>query len=107
MSDLVRFEAPDGSSMIVEIEENTPGLENVARDDDGLLTAGRRLDQILSGSRPAIEALLGLLRQLAPDEYDIEFGIKLNAEAGVVVAKSATEGHFGVRLGWRRASGTG
>jgi Trypsin-co-occurring domain 1 len=40
--------------------------------------------------------------QLAPDEHEIEFGIKLNAEAGVVVAKSAVEGHFSVKLLWRR-----
>ncbi|MET7606611.1 CU044_2847 family protein [Streptomyces avermitilis] len=107
MSDLVRFETEDGSAMVVEVEDTAPGLENVSRDDNGVLEASRRLDQILSGARPTIEALLGLLRQLAPDEYEVEFGIKLNAEAGVVVAKTASEGHFNVRLAWQRpAPGT-
>ena len=103
MSDLVRFETRDGSAMIVEVEDTAPGLENVSRDDNGVLEAGLCLDQILSGARPTIEAVLGLLRGLAPDEYEVEFGIKLNAEAGVVVAKTATEGHFNVRLGWQRS----
>ncbi|WP_406175890.1 CU044_2847 family protein [Streptomyces sp. NBC_00996] len=102
MSDLVRFETRDGAAMVVEIEDTSPGLENVARDDNGILEASRRLDQMLTGARPTIEAVLDLLRQLAPDEYELEFGIKLNAEAGVVVAKTAAEGHFNVRLGWQR-----
>ncbi|MGW3037430.1 CU044_2847 family protein [Streptomyces sp. NPDC001178] len=109
MSDLVRFETTDGAAMVVEIEDTSPGLENVARGEGGILEAGRRLDEMLTGARPTFEAVLTLLRQLAPDEYEVEFGIKLNAEAGVVVAKTTAEGHFGVRLAWRRddtAAGT-
>ncbi|MPY56348.1 CU044_2847 family protein [Streptomyces spongiae] len=102
MSELVRFETTDGASMVVEVEDTSPGLENVGHGDNGVLEASRRLDEMLTGARPTIESVLGLLRQLAPDEYEVEFGIKLNAEAGVVVAKTAAEGHFNVRLGWRR-----
>lgn len=36
----------------------------------------------------------------APDEVEVAFGVKLVAQAGAVVAKTATEGHFVVRLRW-------
>jgi hypothetical protein len=41
---------------------------------------------------------------LRPDGIEVEFGVKLNAEAGAVIAKSAVEGHFTVKLSWDRGS---
>ncbi|MEU7225584.1 CU044_2847 family protein [Streptomyces chrestomyceticus] len=102
MSDLVRFRTAGGEDMLVEVDSASPGLENVARGDNGILEAARSLDEMLDGARPTIDAVLDWLRRLAPDEYEVGFGVKLNAEAGVVVAKTSAEGHFTVRLGWRR-----
>jgi hypothetical protein len=31
---------------------------------------------------------------------EIEFGVKLTAEAGALIAKSAVEGHLVVKLSW-------
>lgn len=39
---------------------------------------------------------------MAPDEVTVEFGIKLGAETGIVVAKGSTEVHFTVTLCWKR-----
>jgi hypothetical protein len=35
-----------------------------------------------------------------PDTVKIEFGVKLTAEAGVVIAKAATEANFKLSLEW-------
>ena len=40
--------------------------------------------------------------RLLPEEHVVEFGIKLNSEAGVVVSRTAAEGHFTVKITWRR-----
>jgi hypothetical protein len=42
---------------------------------------------------------------LAPDTKEVEFGIKLTAEAGALISKVAGEGHFTVRLAWSGTSG--
>jgi hypothetical protein len=103
MSELVRFEDRDGSALLVEVDEESLGVERIRRDENGVVEAGQRLDEALAAAQPTIRTVIQRLRGLAADEHEIEFGIKLNAEAGVVVAKSAVEGHFNVKLVWRRA----
>ncbi|MGH8910632.1 MAG: CU044_2847 family protein [Egibacteraceae bacterium] len=103
-SDLVRFETVNGSALLVEVDEQAFGLERIARNDNGVIEAGKRLDEALAAARPTIRAVIDALREFAPDEHEVEFGIKLNAGAGVAVAKTAVEAHFNVRLVWRRAT---
>ena len=101
MSEIVKFETNDKATLLVEVEDDSFGLERVARDDRGIIEASQRLDDALAMARPTIRSVVAALRELAPDEHEIEFGIKLNAEAGVVVAKTAVEGHFNVKLAWK------
>ncbi len=102
MAELVRFSGPEGASLLVEVEDDGPGLELISRDPDGVVQAGRRLEDALAAVRPAIRSVVDSVRSLAPDEYEVEFGMKLNAESGVVIAKTAVEGHFTVRIHWNR-----
>ena len=39
-------------------------------------------------------------------EREIEFGVKLNAAAGAVIAKTSAEGHLTVKLTWSRSAST-
>jgi hypothetical protein len=102
LSELVRFEDQNGAALLVEVDEESLGVQRIKRDDNGVVEAGKRLDEALAAAQPTIRTVIQTLTQLVPDEHEIEFGIKLNAEAGVVVAKSAVEGHFNVKLLWRR-----
>lgn len=54
--------------------------------------------------RPAMQAVVGQLRGgiAPPDRISLEFGIKFSAEAGVVVARTATEANFTVSVEWNR-----
>ncbi|MEV6956462.1 CU044_2847 family protein [Streptomyces sp. NPDC051183] len=104
MAELVRFEGPDGTSLLIEAEDDAPGLQRISRDDDGVVQAGRRLQDALNEVRPAIRSVIDSVRSLGPDEYEVEFGMKLNAESGVVIAKTAIEGHFNVKIHWSRTA---
>jgi hypothetical protein len=107
MPEVVRFEGPDGSALQVEVSDDAPGLERISRDHEPgeVVRAGRRLEEALAHVRPSLRAVADTVRSLAPDSYEVEFGMKFNAESGVVIAKTALEGHFTVKLQWHRGSG--
>ena len=102
VSELVRFQGPEGSELVVEVADDTPGLELISRREDGLVEARRRIRESLESTLPTLRSVVDTARALAPQEMEIDFGMKFTAEAGVVVARTATEGHFSVRLRWTR-----
>ncbi len=100
MSEVVRFETGTGSPVLVEVEDDAFGVERVSRAADGVKNAGRVLTEALDGVRDAAETALSVLRQSSPDSVEMEFGVKLAGEAGAIIAKTAAEGHFTVKLSW-------
>ena len=86
---VMRYQVGDGSSVLVEVDEDTYGVEAVSRTSGGVLEAGQRL-----------EAALDAMSKLSPETVEVEFGIKLAGEAGALIAKASAEGHFTVRLSW-------
>jgi hypothetical protein len=101
VTELLRFHTEDGAAVLVEVDEDSPGIQRAARGDGNISEAGQRLEQAIEQVRPAIAAVSRLVRQMAPDAHEVEFGIKLSAEVGAVVAKTTAEGHFMVRLQWK------
>ena len=101
MSELMRFKTASGS-VVVEVGDDEPGFELVDR--EGVIAdTKRKLEAALADVRDGAESALRAFRggSLNPDSIDVEFGVKLNAEAGAIIAKTAVEGHFLVKLGWK------
>ncbi|MCE0445187.1 hypothetical protein LT493_09090 [Streptomyces tricolor] len=69
---------------------------------DGPAQAARTFEGALDGVRAAATAALRVFRDgsLRPDAVEIEFGVRLSAEAGAVIAKGSAEGHLLVKLSW-------
>jgi hypothetical protein len=101
MTQAVRFRLPNGSSVLFEVDEDAPGLERVSRGSDGVAEASRRLGESLDSVRNAAQAALDALKSLSPQKLELEFGVKLTAEAGALIAKTAAEGHFVVTVTWQ------
>jgi len=103
MDGRVEFKTDDGAVVVVEAveDESGHGSRLVAR-DDGTVQAARTFESSLEGVRAAAESALRVFRDgsLRPDSVEIEFGVKLTAEAGALIAKSAVEGHLVVKLSW-------
>ncbi|MDG4838451.1 CU044_2847 family protein [Micromonospora sp. WMMD967] len=102
MSELMQFQTSTGS-VVVEIADNEPGFEAVSR--NGMVADTRlKLKEAMHDVREAAQEALCAFREGAtsPDSIEVEFGVKLNAEAGAIIAKTSTEGHFTVRLSWER-----
>ena len=112
---LISFEGPDGTKVLVEpvdprlAEPEGGGSGEVTR---GLFThtptaevvpADRTLEAALGAVRPAVGAVTDLMHAVAPQEWEVTFGITLSAEAGAFIARAAVGGNFQVRMFWKAA----
>ncbi|MFG2005782.1 CU044_2847 family protein [Spirillospora sp. NPDC048911] len=109
MDELVRWQTDQGP-VIVEVGAREPGFQSVSRPEHGFIVdAAERLEAALEHVRGAAEAALRTIRDgtLDPDMIELEFGVKLNASAGAVIAKTAGECHLKVKLTWGGPAGPG
>ena len=104
MTQLLRFPTADGH-VVVEVSETEPGVRPAGRAAGVVTDVGRRFEDALSEVRDAAASALDVFRdgRLNPDEVSITFGVRLNAEAGAVIAKTTVEGHLTVALKWSSA----
>src|SRR5690242_19609894 len=102
MSEILEFTATDGAPVLVEADEAAFGVERVSRRDDGTIVAKESLERALVSARGTITSALAALEGLGFEELTLEFGIKLSAEAGALIAKTSTEGHLTVTARWGR-----
>lgn len=109
MSEYTEFVTADGA--VVRVERQSPpaveepyGMRPVGRGSvaAGAERASETFEQALAGVRAAAGSALAVFRDgsLAPDQVEIEFGVKLTGEAGALIAKTSAEAHLIVRLGW-------
>ncbi|MEW2624494.1 CU044_2847 family protein [Streptomyces sp. NPDC048106] len=110
MDQLVEFRTEDGALVVVEGAGASPrpGTRLVSRGDE-MVRATRTFEGALDGVRAAAEAALRVFRDgsLRPDSVEIEFGVKISAEAGAVIAKGAAEGQLVVKLSWAPGTSAG
>lgn len=103
-SELVRFPLAEGGSILVEVDER-PGISRAGRSSTRVLQEARAtFEQAIAGVRDAAAAALAQFTEMtrAPDEVELKFGLKLDAEAGAVIARTGVQGQFEVKLRWRR-----
>ncbi|NUP00145.1 MAG: hypothetical protein HOV96_40895 [Nonomuraea sp.] len=101
MTALMTMPLDGGGQVTVEIAEDEAGPRRVSRPGEVVVTATKTLEKALEPIRAAAAAALASMRSIGPDEVELEFGVKLNAETGAVIAKAAAETHMVVRLTWR------
>jgi Trypsin-co-occurring domain 1 len=101
MGQLLQFES-GGGTVLVEVADDEPGIERAARVDDVVVKARGSLESAMDQVRAMANATLVKLEDLArqPEQVEVEFGIRLNAEAGAVIARTQAEGHLQVKLTW-------
>lgn len=81
------------------------GPEKVSRKDGAVVARlDESLEEALVSARPAAEAVIDTFRALSPESVTVEFGLRIDAEAGAVFAKAGIGAHFTITLAWDRAS---
>ncbi|MGH3913021.1 MAG: CU044_2847 family protein [Pseudonocardiaceae bacterium] len=88
--------------MIVDVDEE-PGVTRVSR-QGRIRDARSTFETALAEVREAATAALTQFRTMAcqPEEVEIVFGVRLDAEVGAVIARTSMQGNFEVKLKWRR-----
>ena len=106
MKRLIEFPLEDGTTILVETDApEEPGPVPAMRGGPEMPErAGQTFEAALDKIRPAAQAIIQKLRALhdPPDEIEVEFGLKLNAQAGAFVAAAGTEANYKVTLTWKR-----
>ncbi|MEU6812586.1 CU044_2847 family protein [Streptomyces sp. NPDC046831] len=95
----------EAARVVMEVEPAASGIVRAARPGEVAGTAARTLAESFDQVRAAAATLLDRLTTFPspPSTVEVELGVKINAEAGAVIAKTAAEGNFTVRLTWQRA----
>jgi hypothetical protein len=94
-SQVVTYELDDSTVVRFEIDP-PPGFQPAAADK----TIGRIRDAVA----PAVDAarvVLDKVKQAAPDEIEVKFGVKVSGKMDWLIAKAATDANFEIKLTWR------
>ncbi|MEV0322820.1 CU044_2847 family protein [Streptomyces sp. NPDC050658] len=95
----------DGSATaaVFETDADVSGGDLELAAGDGVVARARMsLQEALDEVRPTLARVADTLRELGPDEAEVEFGLKMGGETGVIIAKGTAEVNFVVRLTWNR-----
>ncbi|UUS34053.1 MULTISPECIES: CU044_2847 family protein [Streptomyces] len=105
MAQLITIDVGDGSggAAVFETEAGLVPVDTEGVPGEGLTARARvSFQEALEQLGPTLSSLSRTLRDMGPDEAEVEFGLKVGGETGVVVAKGTAGVNFAVRLVWRR-----
>lgn len=105
MTDIVQFRTEAGAIVYIEADaREAAGVQRTARGGAMVAEASASLDQALSAIRPAVESMLEDVKAMAsaPDKVALEFGVKLSASLGALIAKGSGEANITVKLEWSK-----
>jgi Trypsin-co-occurring domain 1 len=102
MVELVAMPLENGGEIVVEMDHSQTGVVKAERPGQIVGKAAQTLEAALESVAPAAQSVLAKLRPVRPQEITVEFGLTLTAEAGAVIAKTASGCHLKVTLRWER-----
>lgn len=96
----------DGNEVLVfEVDrsEVSDDLVLAAAPEPGQIAAKAQvtLEQALAKLKPSLQKIMHTLKELSPDETEVEFGLKIGGETGVIIAKGTAEVNFTIRMSWK------
>jgi hypothetical protein len=100
-SNVVQYALDDETTVRFEIEP-TADFRPAGADE----IAGH-VREAVAPAVQAARAVLEKVRQAAPDQVKLKFGIKVSGTANWFVAKAATEGNFEIEMTWKKPSSDG
>jgi hypothetical protein len=105
MKHLVEFPLEDGTTILVEVDDpETGSVVRSGRAGDAVAKSQKTFEEAMDKVKPAASAIIAKIRSLhdAPDEVEVEFGLKMSADVGAFVASAGVEANYKVTLKWKK-----
>lgn len=105
MKHLVEFPLEDGTTILVEVDDpETGSVIRSGRVGDAVTKSQKTFEEAMDKVKPAASAIIAKIRSLhdTPDEVEVEFGLKMSADAGAFVASAGIEANYKVTLKWKK-----
>ncbi|GLW56172.1 CU044_2847 family protein [Kitasatospora phosalacinea] len=99
---LARVPLDGGGSVLVEAADGAAGPVKAGRVGDAIRDLPVGLGEALGPVTELARTVLRRLRDAGPAELEVEFGVDLSTEAGVVITKTEASCHLTVKLVWRK-----
>jgi hypothetical protein len=103
---VIRLTSDEGRSVLVEVGgAPSADLRRDAIPKSTVADAGRSLEAVISQLAPITEAIVATVRDTtAGAEVEVEFAVKVSADANLIIAKTTGEANFRVKFKWVRDS---
>jgi hypothetical protein len=97
-------DAQDGDVVVFEVDRAEVADELVLASPAGEMAARAKisLEEALGKLQPSLQKIVRMLKEVAPDEAAVEFGLKMGGETGVIIARGTAEVNFTIRMSWKR-----
>jgi hypothetical protein len=104
MRRLISYPLASGGNVLIEVEEAEGGpVTRGLRPSDLVETVGNSFEAALDAIKPAATVLAAKLREFAdaPEDLEVEFGLKFAGQAGAFIASASTEAQFRIKMVWK------
>ncbi|GEK01010.1 CU044_2847 family protein [Streptomyces sp. ATE26] len=103
---------PDGGEIAFAVEAGAElpageGPVKAGKVGDAVRRMPQTLQSALDPVRQMTRTVVDQLREVGPEEVEIEFGLNLSGQVGVIVNKGEATAHLKIRMLWRKTAGTG
>jgi hypothetical protein len=104
---VVEYKLEQGGVILIEVEETEleKGRVPVAKKPGMPEEATKEFEKALDDVKPVADTIVQKFKDLGsePDNIEVEFGIKMSAQAGAIIAATGVEANFKITLSWKRA----
>jgi NTP-dependent ternary system trypsin peptidase co-occuring protein len=103
MSYLLEVPVSGGKPILVEVTDpNVDDLVPASKPGAIIGKARTSLEAALAELQPTMNALSEWAESSAPDEFTVEFGLKLGGTTNVIIASGTAEVNFIMKMTWKR-----
>jgi hypothetical protein len=102
VSELLKFPLEDGGAILVEVDRADERATRRGGVEDRVIEVGQTLEHVLGRVAPMVKSLVERFDGPAgtPTDVELEFGVKLSADASVIVARTSGEASFRLLVRW-------
>ncbi len=105
MKQLIEFPLEDGTSIVMEVDEEQAGATRVSRGPGEIVSkAAQTFESAMDRLKPTAQTIIAKLRDIkdSPDEVGVEFSLKFSATAGLIIAGVGSDATLKVSLTWKK-----